>query len=79
MADEEVRPVRVPPRWAHRALYRVTNGRKGEWTPANKRGWGEREPAWWLNLQAHAEATVHLADGPSRRVSAPESDADEHA
>jgi len=114
MAEEVVRPVRVPPRWfirtawkAHRALYRVTNGRKGLWTPANKRGWGalrlstvgrrsgqdravivgyledgpnlvvlamngwgEGEPAWWLNLQAHPKATVHLADGPPRRVSA---------
>ena len=27
-------------------------------------GWGEKEPAWWLNLQAHPEATVHLPDGP---------------
>ncbi len=22
------------------------------------------EPAWWLNLQAHPDAEVHLADGP---------------
>jgi deazaflavin-dependent oxidoreductase (nitroreductase family) len=27
-------------------------------------GWGEAEPAWWLNLQAAQEATVELADGP---------------
>ncbi len=27
-------------------------------------GWGEDEPAWWLNLQAHPEATVDLVDGP---------------
>lgn len=27
-------------------------------------GWGEAEPAWWLNLQAHPVATVDLADGP---------------
>ena len=27
-------------------------------------GWGEGEPAWWLNLQAHPEARVELADGP---------------
>jgi deazaflavin-dependent oxidoreductase (nitroreductase family) len=27
-------------------------------------GWGEGEPAWWLNLQAHPEATVELVDGP---------------
>jgi len=26
-------------------------------------GWGEGEPAWWLNLQAHPDATVVLADG----------------
>ena len=27
-------------------------------------GWADDEPAWWLNLQAHPEATVDLADGP---------------
>ena len=27
-------------------------------------GWGEKEPAWWLNLQAHPEAVVDLVDGP---------------
>lgn len=26
-------------------------------------GWGEGEPAWWLNLQAHPEAEVQLPDG----------------
>ena len=26
-------------------------------------GWADDEPAWWLNLQAHPEATVDLADG----------------
>ncbi len=25
-------------------------------------GWGAPEPAWWLNLQAHPEATVTLKD-----------------
>jgi F420H(2)-dependent quinone reductase len=25
-------------------------------------GWGAPEPAWWLNLQAHPDATVVLAD-----------------
>jgi F420H(2)-dependent quinone reductase len=29
-------------------------------------GWGEPEPAWWLNLQAHPEATIELPDGPRR-------------
>jgi deazaflavin-dependent oxidoreductase (nitroreductase family) len=27
-------------------------------------GWGEAEPAWWLNLQAHPEARVDLVNGP---------------
>ncbi len=26
-------------------------------------GWAEPEPAWWLNLQAHPEVNVVLADG----------------
>ena len=32
-------------------------------------GWADPEPAWWLNLQAHPEATVELPGG-SRRVTA---------
>ena len=31
-------------------------------------GWGEAEPAWWLNLQAHPEAVVDLAGGLRREV-----------
>jgi len=27
-------------------------------------GWADGEPAWWLNLQAHPEASVELPDGP---------------
>jgi deazaflavin-dependent oxidoreductase (nitroreductase family) len=27
-------------------------------------GWADAEPAWWLNLQAHPEASVDLTDGP---------------
>jgi deazaflavin-dependent oxidoreductase (nitroreductase family) len=27
-------------------------------------GWADPEPAWWLNLRAHPDATVALADGP---------------
>jgi deazaflavin-dependent oxidoreductase (nitroreductase family) len=27
-------------------------------------GWSDAEPAWWLNLQAHPDAMVDLADGP---------------
>ena len=26
-------------------------------------GWGAAEPAWWLNLQAHPDATVQTKDG----------------
>ena len=32
-------------------------------------GWADPEPAWWLNLQAHPDATVDLATG-SRDVTA---------
>ena len=103
MADQ---PARLPPRWfiraawaIHRAMARLTGGRKGIWGARPERwgtlwlstvgrksgkerrailgyqpdgpnlvtlamnGWGEPEPAWWLNLQAHPEATVELAEG----------------
>ena len=96
----------MPPRWvivlfwkAHRALVRVTGGRRGLWCPREKtwgalrlttvgrrsgqersvivgyyedgpnlvtmamNGWGEAEPAWWLNLQVQPKARVQLADG----------------
>jgi deazaflavin-dependent oxidoreductase (nitroreductase family) len=33
-------------------------------------GWLEPEPAWWLNLQANADAIVELPDGSTRTVSA---------
>ena len=33
-------------------------------------GWGNGEPAWWLNLQAHPGATLQLAGAPPHRVSA---------
>jgi F420H(2)-dependent quinone reductase len=32
-------------------------------------GWGDGEPAWWLNLQAHPDVRADLPDGP-RLVSA---------
>jgi deazaflavin-dependent oxidoreductase (nitroreductase family) len=97
---------RLPPRWfihlawaVHRAIYRVTGGRRGLWRPKPNKwgtmrlktigrrtgkervailgyyedgpnlvtlamnGWGEAEPAWWLNLQARPDASVDLADG----------------
>ncbi|MBA2264472.1 MAG: nitroreductase family deazaflavin-dependent oxidoreductase [Chloroflexi bacterium] len=100
------RSPRLPPRWVvvsawviHRAIYRLTGGRKGLWPPKPNRwgtmrlttvgrrsgkersailgyyedgpnvvtmamnGWAEAEPAWWLNLQAHPDATVELPDG----------------
>src|SRR5215218_5095167 len=31
-------------------------------------GWGEGEPAWWLNLQAHPQVLVELRDGSARVV-----------
>jgi len=39
-------------------------------------GWGAAEPAWWLNLQAHPDATVRTRDGVrqfrARRAQGPE-------
>ena len=40
-------------------------------------GWSEGEPAWWLNLQAHPEATVELTGG-SRAVRGRAAQTDEH-
>jgi len=39
-------------------------------------GWADPEPAWWLNLQAHPDTTVDLADG-SRAVHARAANEDE--
>ena len=39
-------------------------------------GWADPEPAWWLNLQAHPDATVDLAGG-SRAVHGRSADKDE--
>ena len=106
MTDEPERAAPLPPRWfvraawtAHRAIYRVTGGRRGlrratadRWGMMRVRtvgrrtgeprsvilgyfedgkdlvtlamnGWADPEPAWWLNLQAHPDATVDLVDG----------------
>ena len=41
-------------------------------------GWGDGEPAWWLNLQADPTATVDLADG-QRRVMARAAQGEERA
>lgn len=41
-------------------------------------GWGDAEPAWWLNLQANPDATVQLPGGPrlvrARAAAGPERD-----
>ena len=39
-------------------------------------GWGNGEPAWWLNLMAHPDATVELSDG-ARQVHAHAASGDE--
>jgi len=39
-------------------------------------GWGDPEPAWWLNLQAHPEATIELPEG-SRDITARPATGDE--
>ena len=41
-------------------------------------GWADPEPAWWLNLQAHPNATLEMPDGP-RQVTARAAVGDERA
>ena len=41
-------------------------------------GWGEPEPAWWLNLQAHPQVRVQLTDG-TREVVAHAATGDERS
>jgi deazaflavin-dependent oxidoreductase (nitroreductase family) len=41
-------------------------------------GWGEAEPAWWLNLQANPEATVDV-EGEEYRVTGRAAGGDERA
>jgi F420H(2)-dependent quinone reductase len=41
-------------------------------------GWADPEPAWWLNLQAHPDATVELVGG-SRRVMARAAEGEERS
>jgi deazaflavin-dependent oxidoreductase (nitroreductase family) len=38
------------------------------WVTLAMNGWADPEPAWWLNLQAHPEATLQVA-GRTIRVS----------
>ena len=102
----------LPPRWfirlawaVHRAIYRISGGRRGLRPPSAKtygmmrlhtigrrsgtkrtailgyyedgpnlftlamNGWGEPEPAWWLNLQANPDASIDLPGG-SREITA---------
>jgi F420H(2)-dependent quinone reductase len=40
-------------------------------------GWAPGEPAWWLNLQAHAEAVAQLPDEAPRAVRAREAGGEE--
>ena len=42
-------------------------------------GWADPEPAWWLNLQAHPDATIVLPDGSTRAVTARAADPAERA
>jgi deazaflavin-dependent oxidoreductase (nitroreductase family) len=46
-------------------------------TPAMN-GWADPEPAWWLNLQAHPNATLEMPNGP-RQVTARAAVGDERA
>ena len=40
-------------------------------------GWGEKDPAWWLNLRALPDATVELKGGANRAVHAREATGEE--
>lgn len=41
-------------------------------------GWADGEPAWWLNLQAHPDATIELAGG-MRLIRARAADSEERS
>ena len=111
----------LTPRWfiraawaVHRAIYRLSGGRRGLRPPTAAtygtlrihtigrrsgtartailgyfddgpnlftlamNGWGEPEPAWWLNLQAHPDARIDLPDG-TRAIRARAATGDERA
>ena len=42
-------------------------------------GWMDPDPAWWLNLQAHPDATIRLPGGEIRAVSARAAQPEERA
>jgi deazaflavin-dependent oxidoreductase (nitroreductase family) len=112
----------LPPRWfirgawvAHRAIHRLSGGRRGLAHPKAPggqfgylklrtigrrsgqpraailgyvedgqnlvtlamNGWGNGDPAWWLNLRARAEATVEVKGAAPRQVQAREATGDE--
>ena len=115
---QTTRPPFLPPRWfvraawaVHRAIYRISGGRRGLRPPTSTtygllrihtigrrsgtartailgyfedgpnlftlamNGWGAPEPAWWLNLQAHPDATIDLPGGsPAIRARAASGD-----
>jgi deazaflavin-dependent oxidoreductase (nitroreductase family) len=114
MPDSSDKRPPLPPRWVirlawkvHRALFRITRGRRGLWPPTAQRygtmrvraigrrsgqeravilayledgpnlvtlamnGWGEGEPAWWLNLQATPQVQVQLKNETRQVVARP--------
>ncbi|GIF71551.1 nitroreductase/quinone reductase family protein [Asanoa siamensis] len=42
-------------------------------------GWGDPEPAWWLNLRANPDARIELPGGQARQVRAHAATGDERA
>lgn len=79
MTAETEGPPRVPPRWfvrtawrVHRALYRITRGRVGLWTPASKRGWGTLRLTTVGRRTGRERAVIigYLEDGPDLVVMA---------
>jgi F420H(2)-dependent quinone reductase len=42
-------------------------------------GWGEAEPAWWLNLQAQPDAAIDVVGGEQRQIRAHAATGDERS
>ena len=69
MAAQAQRLGRAPPhhrRASHRSVRRVLLGYVedgDDLVTMAMNGWGRAEPAWWLNLQAHPDASVLTRDG----------------
>ena len=49
--------------WSHRVIVAYLEDGPNLTTMAMN-GWADGEPAWWLNLQAHPDASVELPDEP---------------